>query len=58
MNSSVGTSTTGVTVPGGTMVLTAATNTLWANSMASQPAPLQETASVTAAGPGAGAGGV
>lgn len=58
MNSSVGTSTTDVTVPGGTMVLTAATNTLWANSMASQPAPLQETASVTAAGPGAGAGGV
>ena len=58
MNSSVVTSTTGVTVPGGTMVLTAATNTLWANSMASQPAPLQETASVTAAGPGAGAGGV
>ena len=58
MNSSVGTSTTGVTVPGGTMVLTAATNTLWANSMASQPAPLQGGASVTAAGPGAGAGGV
>jgi hypothetical protein len=53
-----GASTKGVTVPGGTMVLTAATNTLWANSMASQPAPLQETASVTAAGPGAGAGGV
>ena len=53
-----GSSTKGVTVPGGTMVLTAATNTLWANSMASQPAPLQETASVTAAGPGAGAGGV
>jgi hypothetical protein len=53
-----GSSTTGVTVPGGTMVLTAATNTLWANSMASQPAPLQETASVTAAGAGAGAGGV
>ena len=40
------------------MVLTAATNTLWANSMASQPAPLQGGASVTAAGPGAGAGGV
>ena len=58
INSSVGTSTTGVTVPGGTMVLTAATNTLWANSMASQPAPLQGGASVTAAGPGAGAGGV
>jgi hypothetical protein len=58
MNSSVGTSTTGVTVPGGTMVLTAATNTLWANSMASQPAPLQGGASVTAAGPGAGTGGV
>lgn len=58
MNSSVGTSTTGVTVPGGTMVLTAATNTLWANSMASQPAPLQGGANVTAAGPGAGAGGV
>ena len=53
-----GASTKGVTVPGGTMVLTAATNTLWANSMASQPAPLQETASVTAAGAGAGAGGV
>lgn len=53
-----GSSTKDVTVPGGTMVLTAATNTLWANSMASQPAPLQETASVTAAGPGAGAGGV
>jgi len=53
-----GASITGVTVPGGTMVLTAATNTLWANSMASQPAPLQGGASVTAAGPGAGAGGV
>ena len=53
-----GASTTSVTVPGGTMVLTAATNTLWANSMASQPAPLQETASVTAAGAGAGTGGV
>jgi len=53
-----GASTTGVTVPGGTMVLTAATNTMWANSMASQPAPLQGGASVTAAGPGAGAGGV
>jgi len=53
-----GASTTDVTVPGGTMVLTTATNTLWAKSMASQPAPLQETASVTAAGPGAGAGGV
>jgi hypothetical protein len=53
-----GASTTGVTVPGGTMVLTTATNTLWAKSMTSQPAPLQETASVTAAGPGAGAGGV
>jgi hypothetical protein len=40
------------------MVLTAATNTMWANSMASQPAPLQGGGSVTAAGPGAGAGGV
>ena len=45
-----------VTIPGGTMVLTAATNTMWANSMASQPAPLQGGASVTAAGAGAGAG--
>jgi len=53
-----GASTAGVTVPGGTMVLTAATNTMWANSMASQPAPLQGGTAVTAAGPGAGAGGV
>lgn len=56
--SSGGLSSGGVTVPGGTMVLTSATNTMWANSMASQPAPLQAGASVTAAGPGAGAGGV
>lgn len=55
---SIAPGTAGVTVPGGTMVLTAATNTMWANSMASQPAPLQGGASVTAAGPGAGAGGV
>ena len=53
-----GTGTGTVSVPGGTMVLTSATNTMWANSMASQPAPLQAGASVTAAGPGAGAGGV
>lgn len=46
----------GVTIPGGTMVLTSAMNTIWANSMASQPAPLKMGVSVTAAGPGAGAG--
>ena len=46
----------GVTIPGGTMVLTSAMNTIWANSMASQPAPLKTGVSVTAAGPGAGAG--
>ena len=40
------------------MVLTAATNTMWANSMASQPAPIQGGTGVTPAGPGAGAGGV
>ena len=53
-----GASTTGVTVPGGTMILTTATNTLWANSMASQPAFLQGGAAMTAAGAGAGTGGV
>jgi len=45
-----------VTIPGGTMVLTAAGNTMWANSMASQPAPLKDVAIITAAGPGAGTG--
>ena len=45
-----------MTIPGGTMVLTSAMNTIWANSMASQPAPLKTGVSVTAAGPGAGAG--
>jgi hypothetical protein len=46
----------GVTIPGGTMVLTSAMNTIWANSMASQPAPLKGGAGVIVAGPGAGAG--
>jgi len=55
---SISSSSGGVTVPGGTMVLTAATNTMWANSMASQPAPIQGGTGVTPAGPGAGAGGV
>jgi len=55
---SITSSSGGVTVPGGTMVLTAATNTMWANPMASQPAPLQGGTGVTPAGPGAGAGGV
>jgi hypothetical protein len=48
----------GVTIPGGTMVLTSAMNTIWANSMASQPAFLQGGAAMTAAGAGAGTGGV
>jgi hypothetical protein len=47
-----------VTIPGGTMVLTSAMNTIWANSMASQPAFLQGGAAMTAAGAGAGTGGV
>ena len=55
---SIGPGAAGVTVPGGTMVLTAATNTMWANSMASQPAPLQGGAAMVAAGPGAGSGSV
>ena len=46
----------GVTIPGGTMVLTSAMNTIWANSMASQPAFLQGGAAMTAAGAGAGTG--
>lgn len=49
---------TAVTIPGGTMVLTSAMNTIWANSMASQPAFLQGGAAMTAAGAGAGTGGV
>jgi len=52
--SSQGAGAGSVTIPGGTMVLTAAGNTMWANSMASQPAPLKNVAIITAAGPGAG----
>ena len=49
---------TAVIIPGGTMVLTSAINTIWANSMASLPASLQGGTAMTAAGAGAGTGGV
>jgi hypothetical protein len=58
VGSGVGPAGTAVTIPGGTMVLTSAMNTIWANSMASQPAFLQGGAAMTAAGAGAGTGGV
>ena len=54
VDSGVGPAGTAVSIPGGTMVLTSAMNTIWANSMASQPAFLQGGAAMTAAGPGAG----
>ena len=54
VGSGVGPAGTAVTIPGGTMVLTSAMNTIWANSMASQPAFLQGGTAMTAAGPGAG----
>jgi hypothetical protein len=54
VGSGIGAAGTGVTIPGGTMVLTSAMNTIWANSMASQPAFLQGSTAITAAGAGAG----